>query len=95
MSILDRHGAAGRDSRRRDEVAARRRRVAHRSTNVDAHQELCKCRARVAVEGFIKGIHRSPYHGFSVEFSEYREYSPATTRAISTGVSSPGPIATT
>jgi uncharacterized protein (DUF58 family) len=33
-------------------------------------------RARVAVEGFIKGIHRSPYHGFSVEFSEYREYTP-------------------
>ncbi len=33
-------------------------------------------RARVAVEGFVKGIHRSPYHGFSVEFSEYREYSP-------------------
>jgi uncharacterized protein (DUF58 family) len=33
-------------------------------------------RARVAVEGFFKGIHRSPYHGFSVEFSEYREYSP-------------------
>jgi uncharacterized protein (DUF58 family) len=33
-------------------------------------------RARVAVEGFIKGIHRSPYHGFSVEFTEYREYSP-------------------
>ncbi len=33
-------------------------------------------RARVAVEGFVKGIHRSPYHGFSVEFSEYREYTP-------------------
>lgn len=33
-------------------------------------------RAKAAVEGFIKGIHRSPYHGFSVEFSEYREYSP-------------------
>ena len=33
-------------------------------------------RAKLAVEGFIKGIHRSPYHGFSVEFSEYREYSP-------------------
>ena len=31
-------------------------------------------RARAAVEGFIKGIHRSPYHGFSVEFSEYRQY---------------------
>jgi uncharacterized protein (DUF58 family) len=33
-------------------------------------------RARVAVEGFFKGIHRSPVHGFSVEFSEYRQYSP-------------------
>ena len=33
-------------------------------------------RARVVVEGFFKGIHRSPIHGFSVEFSEYREYSP-------------------
>lgn len=33
-------------------------------------------RARVAVEGFFKGIHRSPFHGFSVEFSEYREYTP-------------------
>ena len=33
-------------------------------------------RAKVVVEGFFKGIHRSPYHGFSVEFSEYREYSP-------------------
>lgn len=31
-------------------------------------------RARVAVEGFVKGIHKSPYHGFSVEFSEYRQY---------------------
>jgi uncharacterized protein (DUF58 family) len=35
-----------------------------------------RMRARVAVEGFVKGIHRSPYHGFSVEFSEYREYTP-------------------
>ncbi len=33
-------------------------------------------RARAAVEGFVKGLHRSPYHGFSVEFSEYRQYSP-------------------
>ncbi len=33
-------------------------------------------RARVVVEGFWHGLHRSPYHGFSVEFSEYREYSP-------------------
>lgn len=33
-------------------------------------------RARVVVEGFYSGIHRSPYHGFSVEFSEYRAYTP-------------------
>ncbi|HMP05692.1 MAG TPA: DUF58 domain-containing protein, partial [Lacipirellulaceae bacterium] len=33
-------------------------------------------RARVVVEGFYAGIHRSPYHGFSVEFSEYRPYAP-------------------
>lgn len=31
-------------------------------------------RARVVVEGMWKGLHRSPYHGFSVEFSEYRQY---------------------
>ena len=33
-------------------------------------------RARVVVEGFWNGIHRSPYHGFSSEFSEYRQYTP-------------------
>lgn len=31
-------------------------------------------RARMVMEGFWKGLHRSPYHGFSVEFSEYRPY---------------------
>jgi len=33
-------------------------------------------RARVVVEGFWNGLHRSPYHGFSVEFTEYRQYTP-------------------
>jgi uncharacterized protein (DUF58 family) len=33
-------------------------------------------RARIVVQGFWHGIHRSPYHGFSVEFTEYRQYSP-------------------
>lgn len=33
-------------------------------------------RARAVVEGFWSGIHRSPYHGFSVEFTEYRQYTP-------------------
>lgn len=32
--------------------------------------------ARLVVEGFITGLHKSPYHGFSVEFSEHRQYSP-------------------
>lgn len=32
--------------------------------------------ARLVVEGFIAGLHRSPFHGFSVEFSEYRPYNP-------------------
>ncbi|MFC7336702.1 DUF58 domain-containing protein [Haloferula chungangensis] len=33
-------------------------------------------RARIVVEGFRNGLHRSPYHGFSAEFSEYRQYVP-------------------
>ena len=31
-------------------------------------------RAKLVVEGFIIGMHKSPYHGFSVEFSEHRPY---------------------
>ena len=31
-------------------------------------------RAKAVVEGFYNGMHRSPFHGFSVEFSEYRPY---------------------
>jgi len=33
-------------------------------------------RARAVVEGFISGMHRSPFHGFSVEFAEHRPYLP-------------------
>ena len=32
--------------------------------------------ARLVVEGFISGMHRSPFQGFSVEFAQHREYSP-------------------
>ena len=32
--------------------------------------------ARGVVEGFISGLHQSPYRGFSVEFLEYRPYTP-------------------
>ena len=31
-------------------------------------------RARLVVEGFMVGLHKSPYHGFSVEFSQHRPY---------------------
>jgi uncharacterized protein (DUF58 family) len=30
--------------------------------------------ARLVVEGFLTGLHKSPYHGFSAEFAEYRQY---------------------
>jgi uncharacterized protein (DUF58 family) len=33
-------------------------------------------RAKIVVQGFLSGLHRSPHHGFSVEFSEYRQYTP-------------------
>lgn len=33
-------------------------------------------KARTIVEGFLSGLHRSPYRGFSVEFAEYRQYLP-------------------
>jgi uncharacterized protein (DUF58 family) len=33
-------------------------------------------KARMVVEGFIAGMHKSPYHGFSVEFAEHRQYMP-------------------
>ncbi|HNP99539.1 MAG TPA: DUF58 domain-containing protein, partial [Bacteroidia bacterium] len=38
------------------------------------HLELL---ARQVVEGFITGLHKSPFHGFSVEFAEHRLYNTA------------------
>jgi uncharacterized protein (DUF58 family) len=32
--------------------------------------------ARMIVDGFLTGLHKSPYHGFSVEFAEHRQYMP-------------------
>src|SRR5262249_30551433 len=32
--------------------------------------------ARLVVEGYLSGMHRSPYHGFAVEFAQHREYVP-------------------
>lgn len=38
--------------------------------------ERLDLRARFIVEGFLAGLHGSPYHGLSVEFSEHRKYTP-------------------
>jgi uncharacterized protein (DUF58 family) len=32
--------------------------------------------ARIVVEGLVSGLHRSPFHGYSAEFSQYRRYQP-------------------
>jgi uncharacterized protein (DUF58 family) len=41
---------------------------------VVAQLDSMELRARLIVEGFITGLHKSPYHGFSVEFAEHRPY---------------------
>ena len=33
-------------------------------------------RAKIAVEGFLSGLHKNPFRGFNVEFNEYRHYYP-------------------
>ncbi len=43
---------------------------------VVAQLTTMELRARLVVEGFITGLHKSPYHGFSVEFTEHRAYMP-------------------
>jgi uncharacterized protein (DUF58 family) len=50
------------------------------SSFIDPHTLMriksLQLRAKIIVQGFLSGLHRSPHHGFSVEFSEYRQYSP-------------------
>jgi uncharacterized protein (DUF58 family) len=41
---------------------------------VVARLATLELKARTVVEGFISGLHRSPFKGFSVEFAEYRQY---------------------
>ncbi|MDK9700995.1 MAG: DUF58 domain-containing protein [bacterium] len=38
--------------------------------------ENIQLRARRVVEGFLTGLHKSPYHGFSAEFAQHRQYHP-------------------
>ena len=43
---------------------------------VVARLSTLELKARTIVEGFLSGLHRSPFKGFSVEFAEYRQYMP-------------------
>jgi uncharacterized protein (DUF58 family) len=48
--------------------------VATSRPDIIARLGSLELRARAVVEGFITGLHRSPFHGFSAEFSEHRQY---------------------
>lgn len=56
------------------------RATAARAQLIDPHALMrikgLELRAKSVVHGFMSGMHRSPYHGFSVEFTEYRQYTP-------------------
>ena len=54
------------------------RKVQDQGFNLEDYKDLehLELFARQIVEGFITGLHRSPFHGFSVEFSEHRIYNP-------------------
>ena len=41
-----------------------------------ARARSLELKARAVVDGFLSGMHRSPYHGFAVEFAQHREYVP-------------------
>ena len=58
------------------EVAANSARDVFIDTRTLMQIRSLELRARIVVQGFWNGIHRSPYHGFSVEFTEYRQYVP-------------------
>jgi len=44
--------------------------------SVVARLGTLELKAKTIVEGFLSGLHRSPFKGFSVEFAEYRQYMP-------------------
>ena len=58
-----------------DETFNLNRRVAEVSPETIMRIKNLEMRAKIVVEGFMSGLHRSPYHGFSVEFTDYRQYS--------------------
>jgi uncharacterized protein (DUF58 family) len=51
-------------------------RTAYLDPAIIARLGTLELKARTIVEGFLTGLHRSPFKGFSVEFAEYRQYLP-------------------
>ena len=68
--------------RRRSSAGDRPCRAAIRAAGASSIPRSCRklqrldLIARLVVEGFLTGLHKSPYHGFSVEFAEHRQYMP-------------------
>ena len=58
------------------EAGARRNEVRFLDPATLARLGSLELKARTVVEGFLSGLHRSPFKGFSVEFAEYRQYLP-------------------
>ncbi len=44
--------------------------------HIIAHMRSLELKAKTVVDGFLVGLHKSPYHGFSQEFVEHRQYDP-------------------
>lgn len=57
-------------------AAARRRELRFIDPAMIARLGSMELKARTVVDGFVSGLHRSPYKGFSLEFAEYRQYLP-------------------
>jgi uncharacterized protein (DUF58 family) len=72
--VAERVSAAGSDARTPTASGAVPRGRALLDPAVVARLGHLDVRARLVVEGFISGMHRSPFHGFSVEFAEHRPY---------------------
>jgi uncharacterized protein (DUF58 family) len=76
MAAPSTNAPALRRSGSREGGPAQKRDVRFLDPGVIARLGSMELKARTVVEGFLSGLHRSPYKGFSVEFAEYREYLP-------------------
>ncbi len=64
------------DGHRRDNLRMARKLEEYLRPDVIQQVRRLDLKARFIVEGFLSGLHGSPFHGFSVEFSEHRKYEP-------------------